>query len=279
MTIGNGLPERLPAILAEAFGAQLAEIDVSEASELEDRNWDATLTCEYEHLTGDLNWSLSVYAGDEVTHQPSDEQLALHFARCLSAPVFFEWDGALPWIRKVALPSGTTTLARVLQSDCSGSDASVESAEAPIAAFPHLSVQRFPEVVRAFNIQTPLTDSARLTEPDEKPVSIRALLGNWERLCVRLRSGWPPDGWYSADLYQEDLEFRDQLDSAVSELSETERKAAEAAVRELDAVYRDLTVDDQGLALTTAVKHEVGDLNGRAWYWHRRPTELPWARV
>lgn len=276
MTKGSRVPELLPKFLSETFHVQLAETDVSDSAEWDDRNWDATVTCEYEQLEGDLEWSLTVYAADEVAHQPSEEQLAVHLARTLAMPVFFAWGAELPWVRRVALPTGDLTLARVLQSEETGTGFSVESAESPLEDFPDIPVARFPEVVRAFDVPTPMTDSLRSTGSTDIPAMIGGLLANWERLCVRIRSDWPPSGWYSADLFREDLEFRDQLESALREVPENERKSVETGMRELDASYRELTVIDEGLALSHALQCEVTDLADRPWYWHRRPLTLPW---
>ena len=114
MVRSSDAPTRLPVILAEAFHVALAQTDVSAESEWEDRNWDAVLTCEYERLQGDLMWSFSIYAANEVEHRPTEEELALSVAQGLSVPVFTSWDARFPWIRRVALPDGAFTLARVL---------------------------------------------------------------------------------------------------------------------------------------------------------------------
>ncbi|WP_157865090.1 hypothetical protein [Streptomyces prasinopilosus] len=63
-------------ILAKVFRITLEQADVSADSEWEDRNWDAVVTCEYERLRGDLNWSLTVYAANEVEYRPSEKELA-----------------------------------------------------------------------------------------------------------------------------------------------------------------------------------------------------------
>lgn len=101
MMYGLLLPEgeildRLPAILAETFRVEVAQTDVSDSSELENRNWDAIVTCEYERLDGDLTWSLGIYAAAEVEQHPSEAQLASLLAQRLGIPVFFSWDGGLP---------------------------------------------------------------------------------------------------------------------------------------------------------------------------------------
>lgn len=279
LTIGDVVPEGMPRILAEAFGVQEAETDVSDSSELELRSWDAVVSCEYERLAGDLPWSLNIYAADEVHRQPSEEQLARHLAQQLGSPVFFAWSGGLPWIRAVALPEGGLTLARIAEPDDEKAGFSVEAAEAPISGLPNVPVIHFPEVVRAFDIPTPTTDVVVSRGASEDQKEVRGLLVNWERLCVRMRSNWPPGGWYSAALYREDLEYRDELEVLLGShpCDEQQQKIGEV-LRELDAQYRDLTVADGGRALSAALGEEPADLATRSWYWHRRPQPLPWAK-
>ncbi|MER6129725.1 hypothetical protein ABT173_45655 [Streptomyces sp. NPDC001795] len=277
LTTGDTVPEEMPRILAGAFGVQVVETDVSDSSELESRNWDAMVTCEYEHLAGDLRWSLNIYAAEEVEQQPSEEHLARHLAQQLGRPVFFTWNGGLPWIRRVALPEGGLTLARVAEPDDEKTGFSVEAAEAPISGIPPVPVTHFPEVVRAFEIPTPATDAVVPREASEEQNKVRGLLVNWERLCVRMRSNWPPSGWYSAALYQEDLEYRDELETFLKGLPDhDQRQRVGEVLGELDAHYRELTIADEGRALAAALGQEAADLAGRSWYWHRCPQPLPW---
>jgi hypothetical protein len=129
---GDAIPNGMPRVLAEAFGVLVAETDVSDSSELESRNWDAVVTCEYEAHAGDLRLSLDICAADEVERQPSEAQLALELAQRLGVAVFSGWNGGLPWIRQVALPDGGVTLARVVEADGKHPGFFVEAAEAPI---------------------------------------------------------------------------------------------------------------------------------------------------
>jgi hypothetical protein len=276
---GDAIPNDMSRVLGQAFRVQVAETDVSDSSEVESRNWDAVVTCEYESLVGDLRWSLTVYAAEEVEQQPSEEQLAIYLAQQLGTVVLFSWNGGLPWIRRVALPAGGLTLARVVESNDDKTGFSLEATEAPIPEFPHLPVTYLPEVVRAFDIETPVTD-ARMPRTsdgrDEKQQEARGLLVNWERLCARMRSGWPPSGWYSAAMYQEDLEYRDELEGLLESLPRAQQDRIGEAPRELDAQYRELTTEDGGRALSAALGREAADLVGLPWYWHRSPQRLPW---
>nr|BFD84740.1 hypothetical protein StreXyl84_41410 [Streptomyces sp. Xyl84] len=272
---GDAVPEKLPKVLAEAFRVQTDDIDVSDISELEDRNWDASVSCEYEVLEGDLQWSLTVYASEAVQHQPSEDQLSLAFARRLGTPVFSEWDGGVPWVRKVALPGGGFTLARVVESDQGEAGVSVVAAEAPIDGLPNVQVTHIPEVVRACEIATPVTDEVLPPGVTGAERKLRGLLVNWERLCVRMRSGWPPSGWYSAAMYKEDLEYRDALDTSLKDLDQEGGKI-KAAVKRIDSDFRALTIDDDGRSISAPGDTGSSSQSARSWYWQRRPKAAPW---
>lgn len=272
-------PTRLPPILAEAFRVALERTDVSAASELEDRNWDAVVTCEYEPLQGDLTWSLLIYAANEVEHQPTEEALASLAAQRLSAPVFTSWDSRFPWIRRVDLAGGGHTLARVLQPEDDESSYVVDATESEIPGFPNVPVTRFSEAVRAYGLPTPISDSLESAEPGRDTSRLVDLLRNWERLCSRMRSDWPPNRWFPANLYREDLEYRDLLGEAVAGApSETAARASDA-LEQLDQIYRDYTVDDGGVALCSALPEGITKLSSLPWYWHRRPHVLPWSEI
>jgi uncharacterized protein YjbI with pentapeptide repeats len=162
------VPRRLSALLAEAFRVSLEQTDVSAASEVEDRNWDAVVTCDYEPLEGDLSWSLDIYAADGVGHRPTEAELASSVARTLTSPVFFSWDPAFPWVRRAALPDGGLTLARVPQPHDDSHAYVVDAAESAIPGFPGVAVTRFPEALHVYG-------------PRSRP-----------------RADWPPDPWFPA---------------------------------------------------------------------------------
>ncbi|MFH8492271.1 hypothetical protein [Streptomyces longisporoflavus] len=146
LTTDGPVPDAMPEVLSRAFGVPVSQTDVSDASELESRNWDALVTCEHERLHGDLTWSLFIYATARVQQRPTEQELAALLAQRLNAPVFFESAHRLPWIRQVAAPGGGLTLARVFDTDTGPPGLVVEAAEAPIAAFPALPIEPFPEV-------------------------------------------------------------------------------------------------------------------------------------
>jgi hypothetical protein len=274
LTNGTGVPDSIPELLSEAFRLKTGEVDVSESSEWEDRNWDARVTCEYTESEVGLRWSLTIYAADDVEHQPSEGELGLMLALRLSASVFFEWDRRIPWVRQVALADGRFTLARVTGTDQESAELSVTAAEAPLPDFPGCPVTHFPEVVRLHGLPTPVTDSLASPEETGQLGDLRGLLVNWERLCVRMTTGWPPGGWYSTALYREDLELRDQLEAGTKDLPASESQRLTAALRGLDDVYRAATVDDQGVWLSTSLHQGRDGWPDRPWYWQRRPAAL-----
>lgn len=105
LTTGDGVPGRIAPTLAEIFGVPVPEVDVCDAWDLENRNWEASVTCEYMALDGDLSWSLAITAGD--TPHISEEELALAVARSLGVDVIFPSDYPdISWIDRVATPAG-----------------------------------------------------------------------------------------------------------------------------------------------------------------------------
>jgi hypothetical protein len=71
LTAGEPRPEAVAHILADSFGVPLRAVDVSPQDEREDRAWEATVTCDYEFLCGDLGCHPSVYGAQEVPAQPA----------------------------------------------------------------------------------------------------------------------------------------------------------------------------------------------------------------
>ncbi len=97
-------------------------------------------------------------------------------------------------------------------------------------------------------------------------------LGAWEGMASRLARGWPPDGWYPAEYYREDLQVRDDLEAVVGTLPDAVRDEAVGALAAVDARIVGLTDDDAGRALATA----TGALTSGEWWWRRIPHPLPW---
>ncbi|MFF9007456.1 hypothetical protein ACF087_16605 [Streptomyces goshikiensis] len=115
-TAGRPEPEGIARVLAAAFGVPLLSVDVSLESEMENRKGDASVTCDYEYLSGDLACNLSVYGAKEVVPQPSEEELTRALARGLDTVVLIS-RGTTPSIRKVVTPQGGTTFAGFRSAD------------------------------------------------------------------------------------------------------------------------------------------------------------------
>ncbi|MEC4016750.1 hypothetical protein [Streptomyces sp. H27-D2] len=272
----DAVPTGLAQALANAFATPLGSVDVSPSSELEARNWDATVTCEYEGIRGDLDWMLTVYAAEEVAAHPSEESLSLALAQSLGVSVLYPW-GTLPWIRKVATPPGELTYARIEQPEGEEGEFRVTAVELPVPDFPGAAVGKLPEIVKDLPIPTPLADDCVPPIREAGWKNIHGLLANWERLASRMAAKWPPSGWYPADMYREDLECRDELENLIAPLPESARARIQDALMAVDSSYREGTVDDGGRALAARTDGlESAEIALRPWYWHRRPATVPW---
>ncbi|OEV03421.1 hypothetical protein AN216_11120 [Streptomyces oceani] len=263
--------------LAELFRVAPGDVDVSVDTEYEDRNWDASVSCEYAETHGDLHRSLSVYVAESVSEEPSEETVALEMARWLGAPVLFPGAETVPTVWRVATAGGQVTHARVIEPEDESGSTRVTEVEVPVPEFPESVVTGFPDIIKEVQLPTPVVDAwatAQTVEGERR--TLRGLLVNWERLTVRMDEGWPPSHWYPSDLYVDDLRLRDQVESRVGQLSEKDRSAVERVLTELDALYRERTVDDGGTALARACEISQNELSGRPWYWRRRPAPLPW---
>ncbi|AYV29096.1 hypothetical protein EES41_20510 [Streptomyces sp. ADI95-16] len=269
-------PEGIARVLAAAFGVPLLSVDVSLESEMENRNGDASVTCDYEYLSGDLACNLSVYGAKEVAPQPSEEELTRALARGLDTVVLTSW-GTMPSIRKVVTPQGGTTFARVEFLEGEGEGCLVTATETALPVFPRAVVEKFPEVVRGSPVAAPLADGLLAGADRNSPAGdVRDLVWAWEALISRMAAGWPPSDWYGAAMYGEDLENRDRLAAAVEALPADERAQAEAVVESLDAAFREGTADDGGRALAAALEGGSEGFASAPWYWRRRPVALPW---
>ncbi|MFE1830829.1 hypothetical protein [Streptomyces yangpuensis] len=277
MLAGAADPGLVADALSEAFDLPLHLVDVAPESEMEHRNWDATVTCDYEVTSGDIHCLLSVYGAEEVTSPPGEEELARILARKSDAPVLISW-GTLPWIRKVVRPEGRATFARVEERDDEGAGYRVYATEDAVAAFPGAAVEKFPEVVRDVPVATPVADGLFSgSDSHDVAAEVRRLLWAWEAMISRMAADWPPSHWYGAEMYREDLQSRDQLELALTTLNPEARATVAAVLPALDARFRSLTVDDGGSELATALRPTAQDLPVEPWYWRRRPARAPWA--
>lgn len=126
-------------------------------------------------------------------------------------------------------------------------------------------------MIREHPVPTPVTDELAAWLADEDTVlpegssdAVRQAgiyLAVWEQLTERIAAGWPPDGWYPADFYRDDLKARDQLAAAATGLPAAVTGRFRWAVGRVDEKFKTLTHE------TTTPPVSGGD----AWWWRRTP--------
>lgn len=265
---------RLAAALARIVGVPLEAVDVA-AHGVVDRNWDAAVLCTYDRASGDISWTLDIYVADKAPRPASEADAAVFLAEALAIPVLYSIESNPPSAHWLAAPDGPPTRARVYPDDDVDSLAlTIDAVERPVALLPHVRVERQPEVIREHRMATPITDGVRawLEGHDDIPQAsgdpawqATNRLAAWEALTVRMASGWPPDGWYPAGYYREDLELRDHLSADVQRVPAPLTARLEAALNAVDDAFRAGTRD--GLV--------PGPLSP-GWWWRRVPDPEPW---
>ena len=266
LLVGDLNLSRLTAALGALAAVPVEAVDVA-AADVEERDWDAAVLCTYRPVHGDLSWSLDVYL--TVTSPPSANEAAGSLAVSLETPVLYPAESLPPSAYWMALPDGSRTRARVYEVDKEEGTALVIDAVAkPVAWLPAVRVEAQPEVIREHRMPTPITKELAAwlaAEPltPERDGAVDRLAG-WEALTARMVAGWPPDGWYPAAYYQQDLENRDDL------AGDVHRLPAEVAGRFAEALTQ---VDD---AFRAATREAAAVPEGRGWWWGRLPDPPPW---
>ena len=261
--------DRLAAAFAEMLSLPVESVDVGAEGD-DDRHWDAPVSCTVTPVVGELHWHLDVYLGETVAGAPPVPVAAAWLARRLGTVVAYEAMPFPPSAYWIVAPDGERTRARIYEQDADGEPVyRIDAVERPLAMLPGLRVAALPEVIREHRVPTPVTDGLRetVTEP------ILGRLGAWEGMVSRLIEGWPPDGWYPADYYHEDLETRDELAVATDALPETD--LVRQALAEVDRRFTEATEDDGGLALAAATREPLGT----GWWWRRVPHPPPWRKA
>jgi hypothetical protein len=272
--------ERLAATLAEILSCPPHDVDVAEDGDV-DRNWEARVSCTVTPLAGDFRRHLDVYVSELVSNPPPEEAAAASLAAGLRTAVAYQALPAPPSAFWLVGPDGRRTRARIYEEDTPGDGPVVyriDAVEHQPAGLPGLPVAAIPEVIREYRMPTPATDRLRdqlQPSPAVDTGKITMWLGAWESMMTRLREGWPPDGWYPAAYYREDLQLRDELGAAVESLPDPARTEALTALTEVDEHFAGATEDDGGRRLAA----ETGPLPPGAsdrWWWRRVPRSLPW---
>jgi hypothetical protein len=271
----------------------VAAVDVGDEGD-DARNWEASVSCTVVPLVGDLHWNLDVYLSKTILNPPSEPIAAAWLAERLHTVVAYEATPSPPSAYWLVGPDGRRTRARIYEEDSDDAVAyRIDAVEHPLSALPGLRVAALPEVIRNFRVPTPMTDRLReqwrswLGQNEEAATVAKAVrdittrMGAWESMVTRLEAGWPPDGWYPAEYYREDLETRDELAAITNELPEPVRGDVTQTLAEVDRRFIDATEDDRGQALATETgpapigsSGQSGDLD--RWWWRRIPRPLPW---
>jgi hypothetical protein len=261
---------RLSAALAALASVPAESVDVAGA-DAEERDWDAAVLCTYRAVAGDVPWSLDVYLA--VAAPPSVADAGKSLAVSLGMPVLYPAEAFPPSAYWMALPDGSRTRARVYEQDGEDGTALIIDAVAkPVGWLPGVRVEPQPETIREHRMPTPVTArfeawlAAEMLIPERGDAlwSACGRLAAWEALTERMTSGWPPDGWYPAEYYREDLTNRDDLAATAARLP------ADVAGRFAEALAQ---VDD---AFRAATREAPALSEAPGWWWGRVPDPVPW---
>jgi hypothetical protein len=187
----------------------------------------------------------------------------------------------------LAAPGGLRTRARLVAGDDADDRPAftIDAVEKPVLSLPSVPVARQPEVIREHRVPTPVTDSFTgwvdatevSSEAEKAAWYARTRLGAWEGMVERMTAGWPPDGWYPADYYREDLETRDELENDTRQVPAPVAERLTAALAEVDERFRSATAeaDDDRVAAVVGLGDVDVALKG-GWWWRRLPDPAPW---
>ncbi|MBF9067440.1 hypothetical protein [Streptacidiphilus fuscans] len=274
--------ESLRTALERTFAVPVDQVDVSAADD-PDRRWEAAVSCGYEPVLGDVSWHLEVITDEDVViGQPTETEVARAVADALGRSVLFPAEPFPPSAYWLAAPGGPTVRARLYDEDPdedSGEEGTrylIDAVAAPVPDLPDVRVEAQPEVIREHRMLTPVADAFTGESPSPSVQQAGLLLAAWESFTVRMASGWPPDGWYPADYFAEDLETRDRLGRALMDLAPETSERLSSAIDRIDETYREGTAQDNGAALAEALSLPRVELALRGWWWQRSPQPLPW---
>lgn len=107
----------------------------------------------------------------------------------------------------------------------------------------------------------------------ESPRSVRRRLYAWERLSRRLHMR--PDGLRPEE-YINYLDIRDALERILDSLGPLPRSRFAMVLGAIDDQFKSGSAEDGGASYASYLPTESHQAAHRAWWWHRRPLELPW---
>lgn len=270
-------PASLRSELSRIFRVTPRNVDVSDQDEMENRNWDAIVSCEFSQGSGDIPWRLGIYATEEVEAPPTEEDLAAEIACSLHVSVLFPGTIALPSVWHATRSDGETGFVRIAEPEHEDEVLRVTRAEKILPELPNAPSGMLPEVIKELQIPTPVSDSILRPDLTGDRRYVYELLVNWERLTVRMSSGWPPSQWYPPEMFADDLRARDELAEMLKRLEASEQDIVRDLLTSLDTAYRESSVEDGGRSLGEALGAAEANIPLEpAWYWLRRPVDIPW---
>ncbi|TMR92620.1 hypothetical protein [Nonomuraea basaltis] len=95
----------------------MSEVDLFDEDAI-DRNWDALVACEVNHLRGDVDWYLDIYiSAPPEARRPSPQELAVGLAERLETVVLYDTGLLRPSAYWLVTPEGRQIRARVYEHD------------------------------------------------------------------------------------------------------------------------------------------------------------------
>ncbi|WP_052720708.1 hypothetical protein [Actinoplanes rectilineatus] len=243
---------RLRAALAVIAAVAEADVDV-QPDGVVDRRWEAPVLCTYHLVPGNVTATLDIYLRDQ---EPPELEVATRLAAEAGLHVLVQSQPLPPGSYWLIEPDGSRTRATVEEYfEADETRVVIEAVAKPVSGLPPIPVAAQPEVIRFHRMPTPITDELRGT--GELLPALVSALGGWEAFVARMTTGWPPDGWYPRDYFDDDLAVRDQLAALPDRFA--------PALDRIDQVYR-------------AATSELADSAGEQRWWRRRvPDPLPWS--
>ncbi|MFJ9892115.1 hypothetical protein ACIQPR_02175 [Streptomyces sp. NPDC091280] len=264
-------PAILRTALADLLGVAEGEVDAADRDgDQEVRRWDAPVLCTYRVLPlGDLALELDLHVEDGATGALTEGDLAHGLAvRTATSVLRPAGDLGLDSAYWIAVPDGRAVRCRLETID-SDEDTTyrVDAVEEQVPDLPRAKVENLPEVLDHEPIATPVSDAFLATLPTGTTASVEGrvhyALRVWERLVHRLTTAWHPSGRYREDLFQRDLQARDDLERLMTEVGVEHAENLRATLARLDDGFRNGT--------------EPGDhTDAEHWWRNRRPRSVPW---
>lgn len=271
-TVAEPEEPSLREALSELLAVPEEAVDVADTDGDQDaRCWEAPVLCTYRVLPpGDLALELDISVEDGTAGALTEAELARGLAARTATSILhpspdLDLDSAY-W---VATADGRAVRCRLETID-SDEDTTyrVDVVEEEVSDLPRARVEILPEILEYERIETPVSDAFLATYPTGTAGSVEGrvhyCLRVWERLVRRLATaGWGPSGRYREDLFQRDLQARDDLAQLVTEVDDKQAEALRTALARLDDDYRKTTGPGE---------HPETE----RWWRDRSPRSIPW---